>query len=246
MHLLPSSLHSHTRTLSEPAHLLLESAGHDDQTVEMRRRPGFHDQRCFYHGYGVWMLATDAFHPLVLITHNCRMHKRVEFLDAAFERQFRESRAAYGAVCIQYPASEVLDNGGIDGLPGGHQRVRDLVRANDVGTPTFKHRCDRRLAASNSAGQTYLEHAIPRIPLLTHIVHARATLANGRMRLYWPECKIARMIPKDLLDLLACPVCKAPLSMKGDSALRCAQCKVIYPIQDGIPILLRDAASPDA
>jgi len=54
------------------------------------------------------------------------------------------------------------------------------------------------------------------------------------------------MIPKDLLDLLACPVCKAPLTMKGDSSLRCGQCKVTYPIQDGIPILLRTAATPES
>lgn len=44
--------------------------------------------------------------------------------------------------------------------------------------------------------------------------------------------------PKDLLDVLACPACKSSLQLKGDSALRCNICFRVYPIRDGIPILL--------
>lgn len=61
-----------------------------------------------------------------------------------------------------------------------------------------------------------------------------------------PEgCRIASMIAKDLLDLLACPVCKAPLTIRSEEALRCAQCKVVYPIRDGIPILLKSESAPE-
>ena len=49
------------------------------------------------------------------------------------------------------------------------------------------------------------------------------------------------MISKELLDILACPVCKAPLSLESES-LRCTQCRRIYPIRDGIPILLEEEA----
>lgn len=52
------------------------------------------------------------------------------------------------------------------------------------------------------------------------------------------------MIPKDLLDMLVCPVCKKPvvLNEKGNS-LKCGECRRVYPIQDDIPIMLVDAAT---
>jgi len=49
-----------------------------------------------------------------------------------------------------------------------------------------------------------------------------------------------------LLEVLACPVCKAsvdiwPLS-KNDSGLKCSECNRIYPIRDGIPVMLESEA----
>lgn len=51
------------------------------------------------------------------------------------------------------------------------------------------------------------------------------------------------MISADLLKILACPVCKAALIEKN-SELLCqkAECGLIYPIRDGIPVLLADEA----
>jgi len=55
------------------------------------------------------------------------------------------------------------------------------------------------------------------------------------------------MIPQDLLDVLVCPACKKPLVLKENPpSLKCGECRRVYPIQDGIPILLIDAASIDA
>ncbi len=52
------------------------------------------------------------------------------------------------------------------------------------------------------------------------------------------------MIPQDLLEILACPACKAPLALKPDgNALKCAACHRVYPIRDDIPILLVDEAT---
>ncbi|HWR36209.1 MAG TPA: Trm112 family protein [Clostridia bacterium] len=51
------------------------------------------------------------------------------------------------------------------------------------------------------------------------------------------------MLPKDLLDVLACPVCKTPLAMKGDDALKCSNCLRVYPIRDGIPVLLEQEST---
>ena len=51
------------------------------------------------------------------------------------------------------------------------------------------------------------------------------------------------MIPQDLLDILACPECKKPLLQAPDgSSLKCTGCRRVYPVRDGIPILLKDEA----
>ena len=52
------------------------------------------------------------------------------------------------------------------------------------------------------------------------------------------------MIPQDLLDMLVCPVCKEPVVLKENgTGLKCGKCLRVYPIQDGIPIMLIDAAT---
>ena len=46
---------------------------------------------------------------------------------------------------------------------------------------------------------------------------------------------------KKLLDVLACPdpACRKPLKLAEDeSSLQCTACGRIYPVRDGIPILL--------
>ena len=52
---------------------------------------------------------------------------------------------------------------------------------------------------------------------------------------------------RDLMDILACPMCKGELTLEVDSqdgdeivagSLRCAACDEQYPIEDGIPNLL--------
>lgn len=50
-------------------------------------------------------------------------------------------------------------------------------------------------------------------------------------------------ISKDLLDILVCPLDKAPVELTQDEAgLKCVQCKRIYPIRDDIPVMLVDEA----
>ena len=50
-------------------------------------------------------------------------------------------------------------------------------------------------------------------------------------------------ISKDLLEILVCPLCKAPLDLKTDqSGLKCTECKRVYPIRDDIPVMLVDEA----
>ena len=50
-------------------------------------------------------------------------------------------------------------------------------------------------------------------------------------------------ISKDLLEILVCPQCKAPVELQRDeSGLKCVQCKRVYPIRDDIPVMLVDEA----
>jgi uncharacterized protein YbaR (Trm112 family) len=53
------------------------------------------------------------------------------------------------------------------------------------------------------------------------------------------------MLDQDLLDLLACPSCHGQLRYEPDrQRLVCSACRLAYPIQDDIPILLREEARP--
>lgn len=52
------------------------------------------------------------------------------------------------------------------------------------------------------------------------------------------------VLSQDLLDILACPACKAPVELKQDgSGLKCTECKRVYPIRDDIPVMLIDEAT---
>ncbi len=54
-------------------------------------------------------------------------------------------------------------------------------------------------------------------------------------------------IDKELLDILVCPVCKAPVRLvHEDTGLKCGQCKRVYPIRDNIPVMLVDEAKVEA
>jgi uncharacterized protein len=52
------------------------------------------------------------------------------------------------------------------------------------------------------------------------------------------------MLPEQLLARLRCPACRAPLAFRQDKQdFRCDGCTRIYPIRDGVPVLLVDEAS---
>ena len=49
------------------------------------------------------------------------------------------------------------------------------------------------------------------------------------------------MIPKELLDILACPVCKGDVELR-DEKIVCLKCGLKYPIRNDIPIMLEEEA----
>jgi len=52
-------------------------------------------------------------------------------------------------------------------------------------------------------------------------------------------------IKKELLDILCCPQCKGDIRLNstGDGLI-CDKCKLLYRIQDDIPVMLIDEATP--
>ena len=51
------------------------------------------------------------------------------------------------------------------------------------------------------------------------------------------------MISKELLEILACPKCKADIKLDGEWLVcTSGSCGLRYPIRDGIPILLIEEA----
>lgn len=48
-----------------------------------------------------------------------------------------------------------------------------------------------------------------------------------------------------LLDILVCPICKGRLQMAPDkTGLICRADRLVYPIEDGIPIMVEAQAAP--
>ncbi len=53
-------------------------------------------------------------------------------------------------------------------------------------------------------------------------------------------------LDEKLLDILACPSCKADVKLTADGqGLKCVSCHRVYPIKDGIPVMLVDEAVVD-
>lgn len=49
------------------------------------------------------------------------------------------------------------------------------------------------------------------------------------------------MIDKELLDILACPVCKTEIRLEQEKIV-CTKCGRRYPIRDDIPVMLVEEA----
>ncbi len=50
----------------------------------------------------------------------------------------------------------------------------------------------------------------------------------------------------ELLEILVCPQCRGDLEYQTDptEALRCHACRLAFPVEDDIPIMLLDEAHP--
>jgi uncharacterized protein YbaR (Trm112 family) len=54
-------------------------------------------------------------------------------------------------------------------------------------------------------------------------------------------------VPLDtrLLEILICPACRGDVrELEAEGGLECSECGRVYPVRDGIPVMLVDEASP--
>ena len=52
------------------------------------------------------------------------------------------------------------------------------------------------------------------------------------------------MFSEELLERLRCPACRVALAFRQDKQdFRCDGCKRVYPIRDGVPVLLVEEAT---
>ena len=52
-------------------------------------------------------------------------------------------------------------------------------------------------------------------------------------------------LSRDLIDVLACPKCKGPVTLRPDErAFECAACKLAYAVVDEIPNFILEEAKP--
>jgi uncharacterized protein YbaR (Trm112 family) len=52
-------------------------------------------------------------------------------------------------------------------------------------------------------------------------------------------------LDKELLDILACPVCKGDVYESEDQKfLICDKCRLKFPVKEGIPVMLPEEALP--
>ncbi len=52
-------------------------------------------------------------------------------------------------------------------------------------------------------------------------------------------------LPAELKEILACPKCKGELEFReAEGEIRCLACRLVFRIDDGIPVMLLDEARP--
>ena len=55
------------------------------------------------------------------------------------------------------------------------------------------------------------------------------------------------MIDTKLLEILACPACRGDIEYNTkEEKIICTECGRLYPVKDGIPVMLVDEAEPPA
>ena len=72
----------------------------------------------------------------------------------------------------------------------------------------------------------------------------RWRVRSSSARVFFQLVETFMQIPKEVLAILVCPVCKKPVHPVPDnSGYKCEACSRFYPVRDGIPVMLPEEAT---
>jgi uncharacterized protein YbaR (Trm112 family) len=72
----------------------------------------------------------------------------------------------------------------------------------------------------------------------------RWRLRSSSARVFFQRVETVMPIPKEVLAILVCPVCKKPVHpLPDNSGYKCEACKRLYPVRDDIPVMLPEEAT---
>jgi uncharacterized protein YbaR (Trm112 family) len=72
----------------------------------------------------------------------------------------------------------------------------------------------------------------------------RWRLRSSSARVFFQRLETVMPIPKEVLAILVCPVCKKPVHpLPDNSGYKCEACKRVYPVRDDIPVMLPEEAT---
>lgn len=72
---------------------------------------------------------------------------------------------------------------------------------------------------------------------------ANQSLTSRKTLLDYTESMNAHILTQEDLRWLVCPICRQRLLLEAISSVRCAGCSRLFPIIDGIPVLLASRAT---
>ena len=85
---------------------------------------------------------------------------------------------------------------------------------------------------------------LPRIPADNKLSTRLSAATPARPAEIWEGHTTKMPVDAELLEILACPNCKTPVTLvKNGAGLKCATCNRVYPIKDDIPVMLIDEAT---
>src|ERR1019366_7297149 len=141
-------------------HLLLLSAGDEDEFVEARVAPGFDEDGSFDDRDAIGMGRAEVGNRLVFAPNCRRVHQRIQAGQTlrVSEDARRQGAAVDGGVGGQNLATEFLYHGLVSLSAGRHHRMADFIRLNQQATAGGQRLANKRLSAGETARQPNFQH----------------------------------------------------------------------------------------
>jgi uncharacterized protein YbaR (Trm112 family) len=130
------------------------------------------------------------------------------------------------------------------GVPQESREAYDMLCDSGIIDVSLRDRLKAMIGFRNIAVHDYikLNLAVVRSIIETRLGDFR-TFGEAVLNADEKNRRRMKMIEQSLLDILACPQCKAAIRQDEEKGvLICDQCRLKFPVRDGIPVMLVDEA----